>query len=78
MSASGIETVSSMTTTPAEPIMVPALRRPSTSMVTSISSALRMGAEEPPGTTAFSRPLPATPPAWSSMSWRRVTETGAS
>ena len=63
MSASGIETVSSMTTTPAEPIMEPALRRPSTSMVTSISSALRMGAEEPPGTTALSRPLPATPPA---------------
>ena len=43
--------------------MVPAVLSPSTSMGTSISSAVRIAAETPPGTTAFSRPLPLTPPA---------------
>jgi hypothetical protein len=47
-------------------------------MVTSISSAARSGADDPPGTTAFSRPLPVTPPACSKMSWRRVTATDVS
>ena len=51
-----MQVVSSMTTTPAEPAIVPAFRSPSTSIVTSISSARRSGAEEPPGTTAFSAP----------------------
>ena len=43
--------------------MVPAFLSPSTSIVTSISAAVRIAAEDPPGTTAFSRPLPVTPPA---------------
>src|SRR5256712_13441131 len=63
--------------TPAEPIIVPAFLHPSTSIVTSISSAVRMAAEPPPGTTALSRPVPLTPPA-SSMSWRRVIDTDVS
>ena len=69
--------VSSMTTTPAEPAIVPALRSPSTSIVTSISSARRSGAEEPPGTTAFSRRPFGTPPA-RSISSRSVIPTDAS
>ena len=77
MSASGIETVSSKTMTPAEPAIVPALRRPSTSMTTSISCAARIGADEPPGTTPLSRPLPLTPPA-RSMSSRSVIATDSS
>src|SRR5438094_866832 len=48
MRASGMDTVSSITMTPAEPAMVPAFRRPSTSSVTSISSARRMAADEAP------------------------------
>src|SRR5437870_9746291 len=36
--------------------IVPALRSPSTSIVTSISSARRIAADAPPGTTALSRP----------------------
>src|SRR6266566_463838 len=63
--------------TPAEPIIVPAFLQPSTSIVTSISSAVRMAAEPPPGTTALSRPVPLTPPA-SSMSWRSVIDTDVS
>src|SRR5439155_819870 len=78
ISASGIDTVSSITITPAEPAIVPALRSPSTSIVTSISSARRIAADAPPGTTALSRPLPVTPPASSSMSRRRVIATEAS
>ena len=34
-------------------------------MLTSISSAVRIGAEEPPGTTAFSRRPSRMPPQWS-------------
>ena len=69
--------VSSITTTPAEPAIVPAFRSPSTSIVTSISSARRSGAEEPPGTTAFSRRPSATPPACSIRA-RSVMATEAS
>src|SRR5215510_15329179 len=72
-----MDTLSSITITPAEPIIEPAFLRPSTSMATSISSAVRIAAEPPPGTTAFSRPVPVTPPA-RSMSWRSVIDTGAS
>ena len=46
-------------------------------MGTSISSAVRIAAEPPPGTTALSRPLPLTPPA-RSMSWRSVMATDSS
>src|SRR6266850_1282388 len=77
MRASGMDTLPSMTMTPAEPIMEPATLSPSTSMATSISSAVRMAAEPPPGTTAFSRPVPLTPPAVS-INCRRVIDTGAS
>src|SRR5215813_7146388 len=63
--------------TPAEPIMLPTFLSPSTSMVTSISSAVRIAAEPPPGTTALSRPVPLTPPACS-ISCRSVIDTGAS
>src|SRR5205823_12422639 len=77
MRASGMDTLSSMTTTPAEPIMEPAALSPSTSMATSISSAVRMAAEPPPGTTAFSRPVPLTPPAVS-INRRGVIDTDAS
>src|SRR3989304_3936337 len=73
-----METVSSMTITPAEPAMVPASLRPSTSTVTSISSAVRRAAEEPPGTTALSLRPWGTPPACSYTNWRRVTDTGSS
>ena len=45
--------------------MVPAAFRPSASMVTSISSAVRIGAEEPPGTTALSLRPSRMPPHWS-------------
>jgi len=45
--------------------MDPAFLSPSTSMVTSISSAVRIWAEEPPGTTALSRLPFGIPPAWS-------------
>ena len=69
--------VSSITTTPAEPAIVPAFLRPSTSMVTSIWSAVRIGADEPPGTTALSRRPFGTPPA-RSMSSRSVMPTDAS
>src|SRR5262245_37765239 len=72
-----MDTLSSMTITPAEPIIVPAFLRPSTSIVTSISSAVRIAAEPPPGTTALSRPVPLTPPA-RSISCRSVIDTGAS
>src|SRR5580765_401845 len=72
-----MDTLSSITITPAEPIIVPAFFSPSTSMVTSISSAVRIAAEPPPGTTALSRPVPVTPPA-RSMSWRSVIDTDAS
>ena len=72
-----MQVVSSITMTPAEPAIVPAFRRPSTSIVTSISSARRIGADDPPGTTAFSRRPGRTPPA-SSTSWRRVIATDAS
>src|SRR5207248_8432484 len=78
MRASGIETLSSMTMTPAEPIIEPTFLSPSTSIGTSISSAVRMAAEPPPGTTALSRPLALTPPARSWMSERSVTATDAS
>src|SRR2546425_10365431 len=77
MRASGMDTLSSMTMTPAEPIMVPAALSPSTSMVTSISAAVRIAADPPPGTTAFSRPVPLTPPAIA-ISCRKVIDTGAS
>src|SRR4029450_9319057 len=89
MRASGMDTLSSMTTTPAEPIMEPAALSPSTSIVTSISSAVRIDADPPPppaattppdpppGTPAFSRPVPLTPPAVS-INRRRVIDTGAS
>src|SRR5215470_10839737 len=77
MRASGIDTLSSITITPAEPTIVPAFLRPSTSIVTSISSAVRIAAEPPPGTTPLSRPVPLTPPALS-MSSRSVIDTGAS
>src|SRR4029453_14356186 len=77
MRASGMDTLSSMTTTPAEPIMEPAPLSPSPSIVTSISSAVRIAADPPPGTTAFSRPVPLTPPAVS-INRRRVIDTGAS
>src|SRR5688572_32846799 len=77
MSASGIDALSSRTITPAEPIIEPAALRPSTSMTTSISSAVRIGAEPPPGTTAFRRPEWLTPPA-SSMSCRSVIDTDVS
>src|SRR5437870_13038072 len=73
MRASGMDTLSSMTTTPAEPIIEPAVLSPSPSMATSISSAVRIAADPPPGTTAFSLPVWLTPPAWSWMSWRSVT-----
>ncbi len=43
--------------------MEPTVLGPSTSMEMSISSAVRIAAEAPPGTTAFSLPLPVTPPA---------------
>src|SRR5256885_12812256 len=66
-----------MTITPAEPIIVPAPRQPSTSITTSISSAVRMAAEPPPGTTALSRPGPLTPPA-RSITCRSVIDTDAS
>src|SRR5215471_20178651 len=72
-----MDTLSSMTMTPAEPIMEPAFLSPSTSIVTSISLAARMAAEPPPGTTPLSRPVPLTPPAIS-ISCRRVIETDAS
>ena len=77
MSASGTDTVSSNTMTPAEPAIVPAFLSPSTSIVTSISSARRIGAEDPPGTTPLRRPFPETPPA-RSMSWRSVMPTDSS
>src|SRR5262249_4348832 len=72
-----MDTLSSMTMTPAEPIMEPTFLSPSTSIVTSISSAVRIAAEPPPGTTPFSRPVPLTPPAIS-ISCRKVIDTDAS
>ena len=52
-----------MTMVPAEPSMEPALAMLSKSMGTSISSARRIGVEEPPGITALSLPPPLIPPA---------------
>ena len=57
-----MDTVSSITTMPAEPIMEPLLLGPSTSMGMSISSGVRMADEEPPGTTALSARPPRMPP----------------
>jgi hypothetical protein len=57
-----MDTVSSITMTPAEPIMEPLLLGPSASMGMSISSAVRMAAEEPPGTTPLSWRPPRMPP----------------
>src|SRR5712692_6506718 len=63
--ASGMDTVSSITMMPAEPIMEPLLLGPSTSMGMSISSGVRMAADEPPGTTALRARPPGMPPQWS-------------
>ena len=49
-----MQVVSSMTITPPEPAMLPAAMRELKSMATSISSALRIFAEMPPGMTALS------------------------
>src|SRR5882724_9063269 len=49
--------VSSSTTTPPDPSIEPAFIRVSKSIATSISSAVRMGVLDPPGTTPF-RPRP--------------------
>ena len=60
-----MQTVSSITMMPAEPIMEPLLLGPSTSIGTSISSGVRMAAEEPPGITALSGRPSRMPPPWS-------------
>src|SRR4029450_11786636 len=77
MRASGMDTLSSMTMTPAEPIMEPAALSPSTSIVTSISSAVRIAADPPPGTPPSRGPVPLPPPPVS-INRRRVIDTGAS
>jgi hypothetical protein len=65
MKASGMDTVSSITITPADPIMEPFFCNPSGSMVTSISSAVRTADDDPPGITALSRRPFGMPPQWS-------------
>ena len=73
-----MQVVSSMTITPPEPAMLPASRRESKSMATSISSAVRILAEIPPGTTAFSLLPSRTPRAAFSMSSLKGVPTDAS
>src|ERR1017187_6013466 len=53
---------SSMTTTPPEPSIEPALPTWSKSMPMSISSGSKTGVDEPPGTTAFNPPPAINPP----------------
>ena len=72
-----MQVVSSITITPPDPAMLPAAMRESKSMATSISSAVRILAEMPPGMTAFSRLPSRTPPAVA-ISSRSVMLTGAS
>ncbi len=69
-----------MTITPPEPAMVCFTLTASNSMATSSSSGLRMGAEEPPGITAFTlRPAGRPRPYLSSkMSWLKVASSGTS
>ena len=69
---------SSITTTPPEPSMDPALASESKSMGTSISSAFSRGQELPPGITAFSFLPPGIPPATSSIMRFRLKPIGNS
>ena len=54
LSAWTMQVSSSMTMIPAVPRKAPIARMESKSMLTSISSGVRMGNDEPPGMTAFS------------------------
>ena len=72
-----MQVVSSITMTAAEPSIEPALATVSKSILMSIWSALRIGADAPPGMNAFSgRPF-SMPPQPSSIS-RKVTPIGYS
>ena len=73
-----MQVVSSITIMPPDPAMLPAAMRESKSMATSISSAVRILAEIPPGMTALSLFPLRTPPAAFSISSLSVTPTGAS
>ena len=59
-----MQTVSSITMTPAEPRNEPAFCTESMSIGTSISSGVKTGIEAPPGMTAFSFRPGGMPPAW--------------
>jgi len=71
-SARTMQVESSKTMMPPEPAMVPAALSASNSSETSISAAVRTGAEEPPGMTALTLRPPTTPPQSSSMSFFRL------
>ena len=69
---------SSITTTPPEPSIEPALASESKSMATSHSSAFSSGQELPPGITALSFLPPGIPPPTSSIIRRRLKPIGSS
>jgi hypothetical protein len=69
---------SGMTMTPQVPAIVPRPAIDSMSKVTSISSARRIGVDDPPGMTALSRFPSRRPPAMSWMKLRRFALAGSS